>query len=216
MDIYNILSSKEHNEHYLKRYVKFINSRSGLAGVQHHICPKAKDMFPEYKSFRQHPWNKSILTEREHYIAHLLLYKAFPNSSQVRSFYMMSTIGNIKTNSKLYEQAKRNHKKIMFEYNPMINPESRKKCSQPGIMNGMFGKPGPNLGKRGQNNPLFGRKRPEHSKKLMGRKNPIKHMIKCDHCNKIVDERNYGRWHGERCKQSLNSQQDSLIVNSAI
>jgi hypothetical protein len=127
----------------------------------------------------------------------------------------MSTIGKIKLNSKIYEQARLNHKKFMLESNPMLNPESRKMCSQPGTMNGMFGKRGPNLGKKGRDNPLFGRKRPDHSKKLLGRKHPVKQIITCVHCNKNVDERNYGRWHGRKCK-SFDPQKDSLIINSTI
>ena len=57
MDIHYILSSKPHNSHYLKRYIKFIqacqhkNINYGGYTEKHHICPKADDMFPEYANF---------------------------------------------------------------------------------------------------------------------------------------------------------------------
>jgi hypothetical protein len=67
----NILSSKPHNSHYLKRYIWFIEScrilNEDYIGYteKHHICPKAKDLFPEYKSLKKHPWNKVVLTPRQ-------------------------------------------------------------------------------------------------------------------------------------------------------
>lgn len=91
MDIYSILSSKPHNPHYLHKYIRFINNcqlkNVGYKGYteRHHICPKASDMFPEYKSFTQHPWNCVQLTLKQHYIAHLLLYKSYPD---IRGAYL--------------------------------------------------------------------------------------------------------------------------------
>ena len=72
--IYTILSSKPHNPHYLKRYIKFIEScKLNTTGELHHIAPKSKQLFPEFKSFKLHQWNKIKLSLRQHYIAHLLL-----------------------------------------------------------------------------------------------------------------------------------------------
>lgn len=85
MNIYDVLQTKPHSERYLARYVKFIQSRRPSSGPteKHHICPKAKDLFPEYSSFKDHPWNRIDLTPREHYIAHLLLWKAFGGSQSL-------------------------------------------------------------------------------------------------------------------------------------
>jgi len=41
-----------------------------------------------------------------------------------------------------------------------------------GEKNGMYGKMGPNFGKKGLSNPLFGRKRPEISEQMKGENNP--------------------------------------------
>jgi hypothetical protein len=94
-DIYAILSSKPHNEHYLKRYWKFIqlciDSNKNLSAndytERHHICPKADDLFPEYKSFIDHKWNIVKLTARQHVVAHLILWKAYGKSQAIAFKY---------------------------------------------------------------------------------------------------------------------------------
>ena len=88
MDIYSILSTKPHNPHYLFRYIRFIegcrkvnSERNSDRTFKHHICPKASDMFPEYKSFNLYPWNRIDLSARQHFIAHVILFRAFRNRS---------------------------------------------------------------------------------------------------------------------------------------
>jgi hypothetical protein len=119
MNIYEILKIKPHNEHYLKRYVSFIKScqqqnqnKENLYFEKHHICPKSKDMFPEYKNLKKYPWNECILTYRQHIIAHLILYKCFDTQSQLLS--LLYTFGQFHTknlnlksiNSKTIEKIK--------------------------------------------------------------------------------------------------------------
>jgi len=99
MDIFHILSSKPHNAHFLKRYYTFINQCSKANSLltkeelgiteAHHICPKAKDLFPEYKNFSEHKWNKINLTPNQHYIAHWILWKCF-KGSQIDAFWKMN------------------------------------------------------------------------------------------------------------------------------
>lgn len=95
--IYKILSSKPHNPHYLNRYITFIEQCQQKNIVydgpteQHHICPKASDMFPAYKDFRLHPWNKVDLTPRQHFIAHLIIWKLFKDAiSTSQALHYMS------------------------------------------------------------------------------------------------------------------------------
>jgi hypothetical protein len=96
MDIYSILQSKSNNPHHLQRYFNFIQycikSNEGISIAiyteEHHICPKAKDLFPEYTSFRLHPWNKVHLTARQHMLAHWMLWKAY-GKSQTYAFKAM-------------------------------------------------------------------------------------------------------------------------------
>ena len=97
------------NEYYIRKYIKFITSRKTtyekFKTVNHHILPKSKQFFPQFKNLNEHCWNLSILTNREHFIAHKMLHLAFPGSSMSIAFFNMSNIqGN--TNSKIYEKSK--------------------------------------------------------------------------------------------------------------
>lgn len=119
--IENILTSKPHNKHYLNRYLKFINSLANQKITKgeteiHHICPKSSDLFPEYKSFKINPWNKINLTFRQHFVAHYMLSKIYPDSKQIYAFWAMcnkqSPLDNIrnrnyKVNSRIFESTKK-------------------------------------------------------------------------------------------------------------
>lgn len=111
MDIYSILASKPHNSHYLNKYITFIqkcqlkNTNYNGNIEKHHICPKANDMFPEYKSFLIYPWNKAFLTHRQHFIAHILLWKTYPKSySCVDAIWGMKCRRKTHMNSRIYEK----------------------------------------------------------------------------------------------------------------
>lgn len=121
MDILSILLSKPNNTHYIIRYYRFILSCQEYNAVNtasytemHHICPKSKDMFPEYKSLKQYPWNGVRLTHRQHVIAHIMLWKAYNNISQSLSILRTSGQKHIKdlsvakVNSRFIEKAKIN------------------------------------------------------------------------------------------------------------
>lgn len=111
MDIVSVLRSKPHNTHYLNRYISFVErcqlkNEKILEGYyeKHHICPKAKDAFPEYKDFRKFPQNCILLTAKQHFIAHMILWKAYPQLRSVReTFWIMSNIENRKIRSRFYE-----------------------------------------------------------------------------------------------------------------
>lgn len=95
--------------HYLRRYCNFMVLRLGRSkfsgSVKHHILPKAKGFFPE---FRLEAWNVVYLSNREHYVAHSILARAFPNSAMSLAFYLMSNILDRK-HSRTYEAARRFH-----------------------------------------------------------------------------------------------------------
>jgi len=79
-------------------------------------------MFPEYKALPTHPWNGVHLTTREHFLAHWMLSRIFPKTSQARAFFYMSNI--MCTNrSKDYECAKATHiaNSIISNSNPVRN-----------------------------------------------------------------------------------------------
>ena len=127
IDIYAILESKPHNPHYLKRYWNFIqrcaevnkNLGTEVYTESHHICPKSKDLFLDYKCFRKHAWNKIVLTARQHFLAHWMLFKAYRNQSTAYSLRTMS-IGQSnryqsRSKSKNYELIKRETTQIVSE-----------------------------------------------------------------------------------------------------
>lgn len=96
MDILAILTQKPHNLHWLTRYYAFIvacqtqNKKNHIEkGEIHHICPKAKDLFPEYKNLNQYKWNSVFLSYRQHFLAHWMLWKAY-GGSQIYAFYSMT------------------------------------------------------------------------------------------------------------------------------
>ena len=124
IDIYTILSSKPHNPHYLKRYWKFIQllqCQTQIKGVteEHHICPKSKDLFPEYTNLKIHCWNAIHLTKRQHFVVHWLLSKSY-GGKQIYAFWAMcntqspkgTRIREYKVSSKIYEKAKEEYTKI--------------------------------------------------------------------------------------------------------
>ena len=88
IDIFSLLQTiPNHNPHYLKRYYNLVKSWDKVNSMKtkeelgysenHHILPVS--MFPDYKSLKQFPTNKAVLTFPQHIIAHFLLYKAFPD-----------------------------------------------------------------------------------------------------------------------------------------
>jgi hypothetical protein len=133
--LYNRTDISKHR--LVDRYLRYIASRPNqkIKGVTHwhHILPKAKDMFPEYKLLKVFPWNGVHLTPREHFLAHWMLSKIFPGTSQTRAFYHMTNVMQRKK-SKDYELLKM----CQIEHSKVVNvdPERRLKIS-----NALKGKP---------------------------------------------------------------------------
>ncbi len=127
MDYIKILSEKSHNPHYLNRYIKFINYCATLNideySENHHICPKSKDLFPEYEDFKINSWNRCKLTARQHFIAHWILSKAYPIKATHDAFWLMCHDNNknryVKLNSKSYKLLK--EKRSIFVSDQMKN-----------------------------------------------------------------------------------------------
>lgn len=99
--------SKVINHHYAERYLRFIEKFSNTGGtVRHHILPRAKDMWPEFSDLKENPWNESLLTNRQHFVAHWILWKAL-GGSQTFAFYAMKNKENQRLSSKIYENLKK-------------------------------------------------------------------------------------------------------------
>lgn len=130
-----ILSSKSIKHHYIRRYVNFIFSCKDLVledeySEKHHICPKAKDLFPEFSSFKEHPWNCIRLSPRHHYIAHLMLHKIYGGSMTfaLHCLAYMSNSSQNRRRSRLYESVKLEYSKLVSQK----NSERMKKVGEEG------------------------------------------------------------------------------------
>lgn len=127
----NILINKPHNTHHLFRYIRFIESCQLKQQTEdnleiHHICPKSADLFPEFSSLVDYPWNGIRLTLRQHYIAHRMLWKAF-GGKQAQAFKLMSERCQ-RTSSKCYEEVRLEHAMYMSKNNPNYDGKFSKKC----------------------------------------------------------------------------------------
>ena len=172
---------------YKKIYIKLM--RKGLnrqlpkevCVEKHHIFPKS--IFGKNKSI-------VILTAREHFIAHLLLWKYYQKKygnknektkKMLNAVWWMRHTDNKQINSKIYETLKINKAIIMSESmsgenNPMKKEENRIKMSgENHYLNKdpikkeehkirMSGENNPYYGKIGENSPFFGQKHSEETK----------------------------------------------------
>lgn len=135
MDIYSVLSSKPHNPHYLSRYITFIEQcqqkNVGYLGLveKHHICPKASDMFPEFENFSLHPWNKVLLSPRQHYIAHMILWKTFSCYSQTIAFNLMIP-NNLKKSSKIYQKLREDYHIELERLHPIMSKRATERSDR--------------------------------------------------------------------------------------
>ena len=172
MNIYEILSSKKHNKHFLSRYLNFIeycrekNDKNTLQYKElHHICPKGKTFFPEFSNLKENSWNGIYLTGRQHFIAHKILAKTYPNTMMVMAYLRMmnstSKRVDIKFTSKEYENAKIEFIKVHSE----THKEWHKNNAHP---RGNLGKTRKRTKEQnekfiGEKNPQYGKKRPDLS-----------------------------------------------------
>lgn len=110
MNLLEVLTSKPHNIHYVNRYIKFIEScklaNETFYGYteQHHICPKAKDLFPEYADTKLYKWNMVNLSSHQHILAHVILWKAFGNSQGMALDCMLGNFNSDTNKSRLVER----------------------------------------------------------------------------------------------------------------
>jgi hypothetical protein len=136
----NKIFEVEHNPHYINRYLKFINSikelgeRTHLITEKHHILPSK--LWPEFKNLRQNKWNMVKLTYREHFIAHLILFKCFCGNRKIKMLQALNFMMKHSKKSSVY-QIKRTEWFLKFgkgENHPNFgnthSPETRNKISE--------------------------------------------------------------------------------------
>lgn len=87
----------------------------------HHIVPKAFGGLDDES-------NLVKLSAREHFVAHRLLAKIYPDSGMVHAIWLMACMDKKKVSSRLYEHLRKEHARRVSE-----NIEANKRKGRPGI-----------------------------------------------------------------------------------
>jgi hypothetical protein len=82
----------------------------------HHILPES--LFKNYSNLKENPWNSVLLTAREHYLVHALIWKHFKSLNHSNVYKMARAFNKMRYgdknqerySSKLYEYCKIHHK----------------------------------------------------------------------------------------------------------
>lgn len=219
INVYEQLSSKPANSHYLKRYAKFIEACSNTTTgyiERHHICPKA--LFPEFADLRSHKWNSAKLSARQHFIAHWMLAKAYGGSMWYALMMMQVSSAkhhdrDFKMTSSLYEVARRNgaehHSKVIgganhFMYGRKHSSETIEKQREVkrGAKNPNYGKVISPEQKLKISKANKGKKRTKEFCELISAMKLAEPVKRCPHCGaESKSQGNMTRWHFDNCKQ---------------
>lgn len=136
--IYNFLSSSyEHNPHYLKRYIKLVKSFKARSS-QYKIKPKGwhkHHIIPKSFSGQDTEENLVIISPREHFILHWILWKTFDNKKMTVAFFGMCNgfrYFSSRVTSKVYGKLNQEKNEYHSEQHKIYwsNPENRRKQSE--------------------------------------------------------------------------------------
>lgn len=206
---------------YQKHYNKLMESRLLLKPERyqdkktggyyegHHIIPKAKGGKGISSRALNHP-NIVLLTAREHFLAHWLLWRIYRDRASALAFHkMMSTNKNQErtVSSRGYEEARiafsETNKGNQYGKGVKRIVSEEQKLRQSEAMKGRY---------KGSNNPFHGKQHTEQT--LLKLKKPKSDVHKekirinmisrskviCTKCSKEVDVLNGKRWHFDNCK----------------
>ncbi|HET8688613.1 MAG TPA: hypothetical protein VFM18_18520 [Methanosarcina sp.] len=213
------------NLHYLSRLLRLLRHcilNPCNNGVRHHVLPKNKNWFPEYKSNKE---NIVMVSSKMHFLIHHLMWKTFyKDTAMYTAFWNMSHLDKtVRLTSKQFAILRDLHSQrmkdnnpakvpgamdsIKGEKNPAKRPEVRAKLAKAALKRMtrpeniekavIWGKM--NKGIAGENNPA---KRQSSRDKISAIHKGIPKIKKqCPYCNTLVGgAANYQRWHGDNCK----------------
>jgi hypothetical protein len=152
----------KNNGKYLRWYFKICHSRKQMNRFKgdgnyyeaHHIVPR-------WMGGKDVKGNIVLLTAREHYICHYLLFREFMDKPSSAAFHKMNnTINNNYRDSKKYAELREyQSNKWSGDNNPSKRKDVREKISKAvsGECNGMYGK-------TGDSNPFYGKTHSEEFK----------------------------------------------------
>jgi hypothetical protein len=181
--------------------------KDGVYFEGHHIIPKCKGGSGNSNRPKNNP-NIVLLTPREHFLAHWMLWRIYGDRQMALAFHkMMSTTDKTKRikSSRAYSEAREAYRltNIGNQYGKgktrIVSEEQ--KIKQSNLMKGRF---------VGELNPSKRQEvRNKISKKLKGLKKSEEHIKKmsengkikkeCPHCKKFFDKRNANKWHFDKC-----------------
>ncbi len=174
--VYDLLIEKVKKENRKKQI--------GIYYEAHHIIPKCLGGQGSYSRTKQHP-NIVLLTAKEHFIAHLLLHKMYPeNKPLMYACWRMCNIQNkyreyYRPSSRIYEEIKTSI--ASFNRTLKVSDEVRKKISDT-----MSGRPAHNKGKKVPKEILY---------KWQGPQN----KVECPKCGKVGGSHAMKRFHFDNC-----------------
>ena len=188
--------------------------RSGFYFEGHHILPKCKGGTGTSTRAKNNP-NIVLLTAREHFLAHWLLWKIYGDRQMALAFHkMMSSTKNTNriTSSRGYEEAREAFRttNIGNTYGigvkRIISDEQKRKQSEAmtGLMVGDLN-PSKRLDVRKKiSEKLKGKTRSDETKEKIRILVKNRPKVKCPYCNKETDTRNAKKWHFDNCINNPN------------
>lgn len=175
----------------------------------HHIIPKSVNH--EFKDLNLNPWNKVLLTPKEHFICHLLLTKMLSGIDKNKMVYALWGM----TNQASKYQGKRFKSNLYAVYKVKMQ-ESLSSDRKGKTFAELYGDEKANEIKenmrhrktRGPNTPeetlaASQRMKERHQTKPWKRFMQTNGQLpkkECPHCAKVMDVGNYGKYHGDKCK----------------
>jgi len=208
--IYNDLM----NDRLNKKPLRLKQRRNGFYFEGHHIIPKCKGGTGMSTRAKNNP-NIVLLTAREHFLAHWLLWRIYGDRQMALAFHkMMSTTNNIHrvTSSRGYAEARE-----AFRITNMGNSYGKgvkrvvsdeQKLKQSKAMTGlMVGEKNPSKRlevRQKISKSLTGKVRSDEHKEKMRMVVKNRPKLKCPHCQTEADSRNAKKWHFDNCKKNPN------------
>lgn len=148
----------------LRVYNNLCSSRQCLSRSKKNGYYESHHIKPKWLGGDDSADNLVLLTAREHYLAHYLLFNHYRDRSSAAAFHIMNNSCNMThRDSKKYEEVRVFQSENMRgSNNPAKRMESRIKISEgvSGVKNGMFGR-------TGNSNPFYGK---SHSEEFLNRK----------------------------------------------
>ncbi len=162
----------------------------------HHILPKAKGLFDEYKDLNKFPWNGVLLTAKEHFICHRLIQKHYAKIKYTLGDRKMSHAIKLMSNDGRYSARHYTY----FRLNLTHSVESKKKMSisQSGRKHTEESKKKMSIHSR---KPMLGKTHTDETKKKMS--NSHKGKIRTEAHRKNLSESHKGKIISEEQKKKI-------------